>query len=122
MHTLPKRESKYKAWDGLLNKWASPTDIRPTDKRPDVITWKEGGSLTLTSHEDFTWVRFTGLVDKNGKEIWEGDIYIRLGKSKQVVQYDTEDPMQPYGCYYDRPHEEWEVIGNIFQNPELLSK
>lgn len=72
--------------------------------------------------------QFTGLLDKNGKEIYEGDIVsIEAIKSRvnKVVEWNSERACWDAGgenrielyafCYC-------EVIGNIYDNPELLNE
>lgn len=75
--------------------------------------------------------QYTGMKDKNGKRIFEGDIIDFSDRSYSdgygVVRYDVEgtefefvydDLYEGLGrCYYP---EDVEVIGNIYDNPELL--
>jgi hypothetical protein len=62
-------------------------------------------------------MQFTGLKDKNGKEIYEGDI-ITERKYQAVVEWD-EKSLQ-FNCHGMLDGKNYEVIGNIYENPELL--
>ena len=79
--------------------------------------------------ENILLMQSTGLKDKNGKEIFEGDIVLVLD-SPYTVFYDNER-----GSYRLKPHDDrwnvdymsnfshggnFEVVGNIYENPELL--
>lgn len=93
------------------------------------------------SKENVAIQQFTGLKDKNGREIYEGDIYNLIGWSKnpyfcvwhegEYWNRDTEDTDESFyrnkvGVPRDMRHtlsthyKYAEIIGNIFETPELL--
>ncbi len=68
-----------------------------------------------------TLCRFTGLCDKNGKRIWENDILRYEWDEKtriDIVKY--QPPIFTYSNSMRWSLDQDEVIGNIFDNPELL--
>jgi len=93
-----------------------------------MFQWPDLGNVPLLNFdmETFIWLQFTNLLDKNGKEIYAGDILKGFSKNNgkttitQVSYFDKE-----FGCYPDNElnimWKEWEVIGNIYENPELLN-
>lgn len=63
-------------------------------------------------------MQFTGLLDKNGKEIYEGDV-VQFG-CIGVVKYSEDRYYVECEDSQMRVSKHSEVIGNIYQNPELL--
>jgi len=75
--------------------------------------------------------QFTGLLDKNGKEIYEGDIIeYKSSNFRGIVKYHTSPETRFYLDGYDfgkKWHElhatsDLEIIGNKFENPELIEE
>ncbi len=78
-----------------------------------------------TNFEECILMQCTGLKDKNGKLIYEGDILRINNKEIQPVEY-----MECYAQFHIERHgvvesffaNTYEVIGNIYENPELLTE
>lgn len=137
------REIKFRAWDTLGHHWVDVFDLHQ-----DEQSLKAGEYVQSTGNDvwdvrlnqkDYVLMQYTGLKDKNGVEIYEGDILKR-----EVGHIDHWDEGQPVftrewknsAVVYRAPsfkmdasitidyinEKEVEVIGNIYDNPELLNQ
>ena len=109
---------------------ASGNSVNESDKV------NEEGCLQFVAFEvdENTICQYTGLTDKNGNKIWENDICDRKEQFPEIVKYHEGDFVIDYSyalgkeegdsyCnlgFYVCERESVKVIGNIFDNPELL--
>lgn len=104
--------------------------FRAWNPQGDMLAPFEMGDGTtnekLIYQEKFPLMQYTGLHDKNGKEIYEGDVvqYDFLpegGDQRAEVVYEGRSFCLKNGGNSYLPYpERMEVIGNIYENPELL--
>ena len=120
-----KREIKFRAWHQSLE---CMSEVLELDFQHDAIRCAPG-HLPKNRISDCVLEQFTGLTDKNGTPIYEGDI-VRCGANEfsqgkvlkvayvlNAFVYVTDD--EPESTSYYGQHIT-EVIGNIHQNPDLL--
>lgn len=126
---------KFRAWDVLAEKMIDEI-LMISFVIKEIIGKFRNGSTSVPlkfederNGEDVILMQSTGLVDKNGKEIFEGDI-VKMAKNVysepthyEVVRhyggaYHLES--KQHGCELWLRHTDCEVIGNIYENKELL--
>jgi len=120
------REIKFRAWKPDGRKKNRGEMFGHFDLMDDY------GNFDVESRDDHFVMQFTGLTDKSGVEIYEGDILERRSKYQDDV-YERYECVWQYAGWYLRHHcktyftsedPSWgqlEVIGNIHQNPDLLN-
>lgn len=96
----------------------------------------DNGNTAMTTVEISTIGQYTGLKDINGKEIYEGDIlrmhYIKNGTEELIASVVYSEDYAQYVINNDKyrlnnyeplcDYEDLEVIGNIYDNPDLIKE
>ena len=146
---LANRLLKFRAWDNDQKEWYKPIHEAFKGNLWELMISFSGDLLAHTikgvSHEStfknkYEVNQFTGLIDKNGKEIYEGDLILDeeydddgndISSNSQVL-FDNETSQYVVDNSYAKTRtslvsivnyigiENLQVIGNIYENPELL--
>ena len=132
---------KMRIWDSIEKKFITNKKCIIDNLEKDV----ENNSIELNSAGRYIFLKYIGLEDKNDKEIYEGDIvkfedcyfdqkdnFYNIGVVQRErntdeltigqLLYQKTDFDENYIDYIEQTFEVCEVIGNIYQNPELLKK
>ena len=114
------REIKFRAWVDFNDEFVYLNEFGDFDGKYESFSWEYIQALE-------TMEQFTGLYDKNGKEIYKGDIILNpLYEEPYIVEYSENlagyagwGDDRACGCYLITD-EDIEIIGNIHENPELI--
>ena len=119
------REIKFRAWDkgfGMMfySSKANFTHMEGEKKSALCGNHKPLGSLYVFVEAKAPIMQFTGLTDKNGKEIWEGDI-VEIGVDAYPVFYENGAVCVKKDIWFsDNESKHFAIIGNIYENGDLL--
>lgn len=144
------REILFKAKRKDNGEWVEGDLVHSVYKIDDTCVGKYGSNVGMHQVYENTICQYTGLKDKNGKKIWENDIVFddelcslviwdELSARFVVVDYGTKGCLMEYGFdeyageygvvdtngfddFCDDANVIFEVIGNRFDNPELLER
>ena len=123
-----KREIKFRAWDKRQSLMLNHVDFNNC-----IVGFSNNGNFGIDAyiehgtHEEqysLELMQFTGLLDKNGREVFESDVLNWSSGAQGVVTWDNEEC-----CFaaenFDGSPGSWltgmfEVIGNIYEHPELV--
>jgi uncharacterized phage protein (TIGR01671 family) len=113
---MNRREIKFRAWDEQENKMVYDfIAARGTKASPYLDSHR-----VLVRSTWYTLIQFTGLHDKNGKEVYEGYLVLLDGSKKPKEVNYCRGGFFLDNIYGGAEAYRMEVIGNIYENPELL--
>jgi hypothetical protein len=121
------RETKYRAWDTVNKVMGEVVELRlgllqGVDVKYKSSRLKASGGIY---GKPFILLQYIGIEDKDGKDIYDGDILgyeedtgLDVKSSNHIVKYYPGR----FSTTAIKPSLYWKIIGNIYENPELIGK
>lgn len=114
-------KTKFRAWDDRNNKWITEGDIYMTHDGQFFAGDMDNPPVVAIHESNITFS--TGVEDIKGKEIFAGDVV-------KTLDGDINEVVFRGGQYVRKINKQWgaelkyavEIIGNIFENPELINQ
>jgi uncharacterized phage protein (TIGR01671 family) len=128
---MEQREIKFRVWNSAKQEWVKPIYEAYKGNLYDVSISLGGQIIERTlkccsdirNTNDFIISQYTGLKDKNGKEIYEGDImgWESYEGTKNQIRWVVEfSPLRGYKSWSSSKNDEI-VIGNIYEGKHLIN-
>ena len=124
------REIKFRAWNKpseVMCDYSTLQEWMFREAESAIVEYDIGVEREKTATREYghlIFMQYTGLKDKNGQEIYEGDSgkCPDLGDDVTVVEYYNYGFYLKHRGYYSELSFGGEIIGNIYENPELIKK
>ena len=119
-----QRTIKFRAWLRYEKEMSEVLVLDNQDERAVVV--RKDGTVGWRMFAELELVQYTGLKDKNGVEIYEGDILSYFGFEYEVTFEESAFGWSEDGQFYAFAEmaideiEKTKIIGNIYENPELV--
>ncbi len=138
------REIKFRVWDKEMKiMWEenNPFYIGTDGTMPEYDGFKTLDT-SINQIDNYVLMQYTGIKDKNGKEIYDGDVLYKPAQrifkgyklhrpvkdvefKKHIVEWKRVNKFGLYGWSFGESSlkkDMWEVIGNIYEDPQLSDK